>query len=276
MEIDRLMEKIGLSECAVQFVKNFKMPEKVYQEWKELFDTDLKAFFEKGKETENFEQTVLYLYVHFAAEAWKWFCEEGISEEVYMLNMRDIAIWANAYEKKNGCPGLREAGWISLSLRGKLFRLGRLQFEPMELEKEIKTENNTYPQGMKVLNVHIPEDGKLSKDACQEAFEKAEVFFKDRGFTGENVYVCESWLLSPVLKHFLGEESNIIDFQNRFEVYDIVYPFRQAEERIFGDILEDRQAYPETTSLQRSFKGWLMEHPEDIGMGVGVFQYKEP
>ena len=38
MEIDRLMEKIGLSECAVQFVKNFKMPEKVYQEWKELFD----------------------------------------------------------------------------------------------------------------------------------------------------------------------------------------------------------------------------------------------
>ena len=59
-------------------------------------------------------------------------------------------------------------------------------------------------------------------------------------------------------------------------MYDIVYPFRQAEERIFGDILEDRQAYPETTSLQRSFKGWLMEHPEDIGMGVGVFQYKEP
>lgn len=79
----------------------------------------------------------------------------------------------------------------------------------------------------------------------------------------------------PVLKYFLGEESNIIDFQNRFEVYDIVYPFRQAEERIFGDILEDRQSYPETTSLQRSFKGWLMEHPEDIGMGVGVFQYKE-
>lgn len=54
MEIDRLMEKIGLSECAVQFVNNFQMPEKVYQEWKELFDTDLKAFFEKGKEIREF------------------------------------------------------------------------------------------------------------------------------------------------------------------------------------------------------------------------------
>lgn len=274
MEIQVLMEKTGFREEVIRWVQEFEMSGETYEEWRNLFKTDMKAFLEKGKNTEGFAQMLLYLYVHFAAEAHEKFVNEGIAEEVYVLTMRDITIWENAYEKEHGCPGLKEAGWISLSLCGKLFRLGRLQFEPVVLEQEIRTETEVYPQGMKALNVHIPEDGKLSKDACSEAFAMAEEFFKGRGFDGGNAYMCESWLLSPVLKKFLAEESNIIDFQNRFALYDIVYPFRQAEERIFGTISEDRESYPEQTSLQKKFKKWLREHPEDIGMGAGIFRYR--
>lgn len=69
----------------------------------------------------------------------------------------------------------------------------------------------------------------------------------------------------------LDEKSNIIVFQNQFEVYDVVYPFRQAEERVFGEILEDIEKYPENTKLQKRLKEWLRKYPEDIGMGAGIF-----
>ena len=49
---------------------------------------------------------------------------------------------------------------LSLPLELKIFRLGRLQFEPIRLEKAIETEKYTLPEGTKVLNVHIPEDGR--------------------------------------------------------------------------------------------------------------------
>lgn len=276
MEMKVFIDKIGLNKAASDFVMGFEMAEDVYLQWKELFDTDLSRFLEKIEETEGFEQTALYLYVRFAMDAYEWYQKEGIADEVYFLTMRDIAIWADAYEKKNGCPGLRELGWINLSIKGKLFRLGRLQFEPKVLTEEIKAAGKSYPKGMKVLNVHIPEDGKLSTDACGEAFDKAEEFFGS-GRCGleagwHYTYICESWLLSPVLKNFLDEESNIIAFQNRFEVYDVVYDFRQAEERVFGEILEDIEKYPENTRLQKGLKEWLRVHPENIGMGAGVVQ----
>lgn len=274
MEMKNFIDKIGLSKASSELVMDFEMPEEIYLQWESLFDTDLRAFMEKGKETDDFEQMALYLYVRFAIDAYEWYQEENISDEVYFLTMRDIAIWADAYEKNNGRPGLRELGWISNSIKGKLFRLGRLQFEPKVLTEEIKVSERSYPKGMKVLNVHIPEDGKLSTEACGEAFDKAEEFFAsgrcglEAG--GHYTYICESWLLSPMLKKFLDEDSNIIAFQNRFEVYDVVYDFRQAEERVFGEILEDIEKYPENTRLQKRLKEWLRVHPENIGMGAGV------
>lgn len=266
MEIKNFIDKIGLSKAASAFIMEFEMPEEVYLQWKHLFDTDVKKFLEKGKETEAFEQTALYLYIRFAAEADEMYREANIAEEVYFLTMRDIVIWENVYEKKYGQPGLRELEWLSLSVKGKLFRLGRLQFEPMELEEKIKAGGRSYPKGMKVLNVHIPEDGKLSPEECQKAFEEAERFFGVH-----NTYLCESWLLSPVLRKLLDEKSNIIAFQNRFQVYKVIYPFRQAEERVFGKILDSAADYPENTKLQKKLKEWLKVHPEDIGMGMGIF-----
>lgn len=282
MDTITFVQNIGFTEVASDFVMAFKMQEEEYLDWKRLFDTDIRSFLTRGKETESFGQTALYLYVRFAIDAYEWYQKEKISDEVYFLTMRDIAIWADVYEKKNGRPGLGELGWLSLSIKGKLFRLGRLQFELVELENEINIAQRCYPKGMKVLNVHIPEDGKLSTDACENSFRQAEEFFRKRaeagggedglGMDGGFTYICESWLLSPVLKQLLDEESNIITFQNRFELYDVVYPFRQAEERVFGEILEDIEAYPENTKLQKKLKEWLRVHPEDIGMGAGIFR----
>ena len=81
----------------------------------------------------------------------------------------------------------------------KLFRLGRLQFEPGVLEETLESKKIKLPKGSRVLNVHIPAGKKMDYDACMESFKEAEKFFGDT----YAAYMCDSWLLSPVLKEFL-------------------------------------------------------------------------
>ena len=153
--------------------------------------------------------------------------------------------------KTKGIPGIVEERWLSLPLQMKIFRLGRLQFEP-------DPEN-------KVLHVHIPEGEPLLDEECGKSFAEADRFFGPE----YTMYDCESWLLSPKLQKLLKSQSNILKFQNRFEVQKIIYPFRQAEERVFGEIREDKENYPEQTSLQRAVKQLVMTG-EDVGIGYGV------
>ena len=58
-------------------------------------------------------------------------------------------------------------------------------------------------------------------------------------------------------------------FQKRFQIQKVSYPYRQAEERIFGKVLESKEAYQEETSLQKKAKRYLLEGG-DIGIGYGV------
>ena len=151
-----------------------------------------------------------------------------------------------------------------------MFRLGRLQFEPIVTKKDMRGKENTLSAGTKALKVHIPEGESLAPEVCQASFEQAEEFFK-----GEyEAYVCESWLLSLHLKEILPETSNIIRFQDLFEVTGTKYSFPQAEERIFGEILEDKGQYPEATSLQRKAKEYLLSGG-DLGIGEGFFYSRE-
>ena len=76
------------------------------------------------------------------------------------------------------------------------------------------------------------------------------------------------------LKEILPETSNIIRFQDFFEVTGTKYSFPQAEERIFGEILEDKGQYPEATSLQRKAKEYLLSRG-DLGIGEGFFYSRE-
>lgn len=45
--------------------------------------------------------------------------------------------------------------WVAKSIRMELFRLGRLQFEPLILDQKLAQKYHL-PSGEKVLNVHIP------------------------------------------------------------------------------------------------------------------------
>lgn len=265
MTMREFCEKIGMDEASIQQVEQFSIEDTVYTSYKREFQEDKKRFFARLKEEENWHVFALVLYIRMAVEVYETFQEKGIADQVYFDTFSDFRIWNEECKKKYGICGLTECEWLSLPLELKIFRLGRLQFEPICLEKAIETEKYTLPEGTKVLNVHIPEDGRLDIETCMDAFERAENFFQE---TFE-AFVCESWLVSPKLKELLGEDSNIIKFMGLFENYGIVYPFRQAEQRVFGGIREQKEEYPEHTSLQRALKKYVLNGKEP-GMGQGV------
>ncbi len=83
------------------------------------------------------------------------------------------------------------------------------------------------------------------------------------------MFICDSWLLAPELRKLLPEISNILRFQDFFNVTKIHHTFKQAEQRIFGDILEDKSLYPQDTTLRRNAREYFMAGG-DPGIGVGI------
>ena len=270
MKLKELMNIIHLPEEAQEVAMKFMLGEKEYQKEKEVFYNDTRDFLKKWKESENRFQWILAFYLKLTLEVYEEYQRQGIPEKVFEDTFYDITIWCEECYRKYGYYGLEEAGWIAFSIKMKLFRLGRLQFEPIVLSEEMVGKTGILKAGTSVLNVHIPAGEKMDFEECKKSFGQAEQFFGD----SYEAYVCDSWLLSPVLKELLPESSNIVRFQNLFEVVNVHHRFPQAEQRIFQDIREDKENYPENTSLQKKAKQYILSG-NDIGIGVG-FRFRIP
>jgi len=53
----------------------------------------------------------------------------GISDSIMVTTLQDIELWMSNYHRDTGRWGLGEKHWLILHLKGRIFRLGRLQFE---------------------------------------------------------------------------------------------------------------------------------------------------
>ncbi len=246
------------------------LPEDIFQKYNYLLKSDKQRFIYELNKEKNTKRIALIFYVKKAIELYEEFQKKNISEDIYFDTFYDITLWSNIYYDKDGGFGLDWLDWFILHIEMKLFRLGRLQFETTVLKEDIRIDDLYYKKGTDVLSVHIPEGESLNIDSCKNSFRKAKEFFGSK----YNMFFCESWLLSPNLKNILSEESNIIKFQNKFRVYNTIYSYRQAEERIFGEILEDKEMYSEKTSLQKKAKEYLRLH-DDLGIGLGVLKYDD-
>ena len=269
MEIQELMNKIRLPEEAQETVVRFLLEEEMYNEKKDLFYKDTRAFLREWKESENHLQWLLSFYLKLAFEVYEEYKRQGIAEKIFVDTFYDITIWCEECKRKYGVYGINEAGWIAFSIKMRLFRLGRIQFEPMTLQEDMTGKSEKLEAGTKVLNVHIPAGEKLDITECRKSFRQAEEFFGE----SYEAYVCDSWLLAPALKEILPETSNIIQFQNLFEIVNIHHRFPQAEQRIFAEVREDKENYPEVTVLQKRAKEYILSG-KDIGIGVGFFRRK--
>ena len=61
----------------------------------------------------------------------------------------------------------------------------------------------------------------MSDEECEESFNLSKEFFKKYFPEFDyKCYFCHSWLLDPTLRELLKPDSNIIKFQNRFDIID--------------------------------------------------------
>ncbi|PYI51414.1 acyltransferase domain-containing protein [Paenibacillus flagellatus] len=109
-------------------------------------------------------------------------------------------------------------------------------------------------RGDVVLDVHIPEGGKMSRDLCRESYGQAIAFaaehFPEKPF---RAFVCASWLLAPQFPGLLPPDSNIVRFQSDYFITPILSDEEQTLERVygFGTKLADLPRVPRDSSLQR-------------------------
>lgn len=261
--------KLGNNYREAALEMNFEIEEceRLY----ELYKKDHSVFFQEVLKKEKSGLWFLWLYSHMACEVYEKYREERISEKIFWDTFQDIRFWCENSERENGIMGLAAYEWFYRHMDMVLFRLGRLQFEKMEMEHSVSTEHDISGEtgimkGTQVINVHIPQGEPLTWEACEKSLEMAKSYFGS-----DKLYVCHSWLLYPGLDEVLSEKSNIREFRKHFKVLQVDYNEREAEWRVFGRVLKNVVEYPEETSLQKRVKEYLLSG-KCLGNGWAVLE----
>ena len=162
MALTELAERIDLPEEALWAAQKVELSDAEYQTCKELFDRDLGAFLKEWKEKEEPGRYIwaLRFYLQLSVDTWEQYQAEHIPEEVFDQTFYDLTIWCRECKRKQGIYGLEELWWLAQSVKEHLFRLGRLQFEPIVLKEPLEGNGVRIEAGVKGLNVHIPKESR--------------------------------------------------------------------------------------------------------------------
>ncbi|MGN0571367.1 MAG: acyltransferase domain-containing protein [Candidatus Fimenecus sp.] len=212
-----------------------------------------------------------------AEKAFSEYQNRGIPEEIYYDTMRDITVWVNTLKREENLIGLAEISWLRHALYLNLFKIGRLQYQFFTTNHLLSglSPHTDYPikSGEAVLNIHIPEGGRLPLDDCRTSIAAAREFFAtyypQYDYKG---FVCDSWLLDCHNAAFMRADSNIVRFRELFDaVYQTAVPHSEITRRLWGtETLSKAKiaAFPEETDLQRRTKAYLLSGGK-TGNGYG-------
>ena len=189
--------------------------------------------------------------------------------------LADFEIWMCHYHSRTGYWGIAEADWVALSFACKVFRLGRLQFEPGRFKASDfrRVNHRDLPDSSNVLRVHIPASGRLCPDACTDSLTRALNFFTRNCFNRSYVaFLCHSWILDRQFMNYLAADSNIVQFSKRFAPLEpVVKSDVQTMERVFGAYPVDINTAPQDTLLQRVIIAHI-RRGGSWGMGAGYIR----
>lgn len=209
------MEKV--KELALKWYRKLDFHKKADERFYKLLETtdglyecDIKTYLEKDAEDKE-KNSVMFLY--FCEELSRQYKERGISEDVFYESIKYLPDTLLKGDFK-----VDKEAWIVLSLKFEIFRLGRLQFQISKMYPEGKDGGFTGEEN--IIDVHIPSDGgSVTPEVVDEAFGLAENFFKTHFPEYEyKYYTCFSWMLDDGLREYLGDDTNIIKFQKRFNI----------------------------------------------------------
>ena len=218
-----------------------------------------------------------------AEKTLEFYNKKGIPEEIFTATFDDIRIWC----ENAGNVGLENTEWLKEHVLGRIFKIGRLQYQFYTVTKPHKFSKLPFESGENVIYIHIPQGEKLSIEACETSIKVAGDFFSK--YFPEyrySYYFCESWLLYEGNRKFMDNDSNIIKFMNLFNIAYSYSDEKQAFERLFNvpkefnavikrrrviKLKKDTNWLMEETALQKSAKEYI-KHGGKLGMGVGTIE----
>lgn len=269
----QLCENINLQpemkRRTAEFLDQFDMTEvadllEKFWDYEKMGDACIELMHRLGHDPGHIKMLACMLYT--SAEAYKIYQEKSIDDEIYTATMKCYTRFIDETYAETGQYDFDRFWWTTRQAGCHLFRIGELEYEIVPKE------------GWKRIHIHIPSDAVFSPDAVDESLRKADAFFKayDPGLS-HSEYFCTSWLLEPRLRDMLGEGSNILSFQNRFQILKEGEPGTSFLKWVFKTGTNDYTTLPEETSLQRKMKeyilsggvirdtsGWLRSSSSDI------------
>ena len=192
-----------------------------------------------------------------------WHRVRGLDAEQSWLALSDLGQQLRVHRLTFGELGHHTVAWTALNWTGRLFWLGRLQFD---LHRS--------GEGRWRIGTHIPATGPLAPAAVEESFAAAQQFFPSHfpdlaadseGEVFGREFVCHSWLVNEELPRIIGPDSNLGDFAARWTVEKT---FPAADDAVFF-VFNQRPPYdvgdlPQRSRLQRAIieriadgRGWL-------------------
>jgi hypothetical protein len=200
-----------------------------------------------------FDETVAYLR------------ERGTPEHVIDASMNILVQHSATYERKWGELGVEAGWWMLIVLRGELLQIGSLEFHLVSLgvgtlspewydESVAEALGPGFCRGDPSLGLHIPQDADLSPEALDRTFHEARAVLGQLWpVEHRRLATCRSWIMDDRLVSILKPNSNLVKFQQRFElvpgwvegdddVLDFVF---RLPSTAFSDL-------PQGTSLERA------------------------
>ncbi|MGN1234474.1 MAG: acyltransferase domain-containing protein [Christensenellaceae bacterium] len=178
--------------------------------------------------------------------SWNEYKKRGISEDIFQATMKFCTRFLSEHHRNYGTYRYEWDWWFPRQMSLWEYRIGALEYELIEgAEREIA--------------VHIPSDADMREASIRRSLDDFYRFRKSYLAGWEDVpLTCDSWMLMPQLQELLGENSNIVAFQKRFQIDAIDREATWYMRWIYPGHETVDESLPEQTRLQRELKKYLL------------------
>ncbi len=192
-------------------------------------------------------------------------------EQDFWNTFEDLRYKAQECFDLHGVWGTFVPVWYPRFYEGTIIKLGRMQYDtqPWYGTEPIAFGNTVIHPGDTCLHLHIPASGEPFDRETRLASYRAAVEYFERPL----LCVCNSWLLFPPYETVFSPASNIADFRREFHLIKTeTLPTFTLWNIIGPTYKQPPAAWPETTSLQRSFKAYA-QNGGAFGTAIGVLSF---
>ncbi len=254
MDIYTLCQKIELQPSikkqVFSFVENFDFQiidelQKGYLDYNRMNEALLETQTLLGDDKDGIK--ILSCMLKASVAAYKLYQEKGIPDEIFVATMKCFTRFINETYKMTGKLCFDRYWWTTRQVGCHLYRIGELEYEIKDLDHN------------GIIGIHIPSDAVFSPSVVEKSLKDACAFFKTNYPSLSNAaYHCHSWLLDSQLKNMLNNDSNILNFQDRFEIFDMGEVGVDFMRWLYNTETADYDSLSENTTLQMNVKKHLI------------------